>query len=150
MKRTRILVDADACPVRAEIARAARRFGVRVLFFSNASQEGSAANEEQIVRVSDRADAADFAIVSECAPSDIVVTDDIGLAAMVLGKGASALSSRGRLFNPDEMEGLLHSRHVARKVRRAGGRTRGPRAMTKADRDSFGTGLTEWLRAMTA
>jgi hypothetical protein len=146
----RILVDADACPVRAEIARAAKRFGIEALFFSNSSQEGPEDDGALIVRVSDRADAADFAIVSECAEADLVVTDDIGLAAMALGKGASALSSRGRLFRPAEMAGLLQSRHLAKKARRAGARTRGPRAMSKSDLTAFRTALTDWLKTATA
>ena len=93
----RVLVDADACPVRREIARAAERHGVAALFFANSSQEAAESSSLRTVRVADRPDAADFAIATQCRAGDIVVSDDIGLAALVTGKGARAISSRGRL-----------------------------------------------------
>lgn len=143
---TRVLVDADACPVRAEIDRAARRAGVAVILFANKNQGERLEDEATVIRVSDRPDAVDFAIVTHCAESDVVVTDDVGLAAMVVRKGAAALNSRGRLFRAEEMDGLLHARHVAKKVRRAGGRTRGPRGLTTGDRRQFRQALDALLR----
>jgi uncharacterized protein YaiI (UPF0178 family) len=140
----RVLVDADACPVRREIARAAERHGVAALFFANSSQEAAESSSLRTVRVADRPDAADFAIATQCRGGDIVVTDDIGLAALVTGKGARAISCRGRLFRPDDLPLLLEERHRSRKARRAGlpggsqgGRTRGPRALTALDRARF-------------
>jgi uncharacterized protein YaiI (UPF0178 family) len=139
----RILVDADACPVRGEVESVARRHGVTVLYFANSSQdEGSLG---AVRRVNDRRDAADFAIAAECGPGDIVVTDDIGLASMALGEKARALSSRGRQFTPEIIPMLLQERHLARKVRRAGGRTPGPHALTAADRRRFTRVLAEML-----
>lgn len=145
MNKVRILIDGDACPVRYEITRLARRFGVEVVLFANSSQD-IVSDEVQVVRVSDRRDAADFAIVSGSAPDDIVVTDDIGLAAMVMGKCWAVLSSKGTLFRPQQMEGLLQFRHVARKIRQSGGRTPGPRPLTKADRAAFSKALEVLLK----
>jgi len=116
----RILVDADACPVRREVEQVARRFAdIEVLYFANSAQmfEGDAGT--RVVRVADRRDAADFAMVPQCRHGDIVVTDDMGLASMALGAGAEALSSRGRRFTTDQMYLLLERRHIARKARRA-------------------------------
>ena len=141
----RVLVDADACPVRREIARATDRHGVEALFFANSSQEAAASSNRRTVCVADRPDAADFAIATLCRGGDIVVTDDIGLAALAAGKGARAISSRGRLFRPDALPLLLEERHRARKVRRAGGRTRGPRALTLQDRARFTRALEQLL-----
>jgi hypothetical protein len=141
----RVLVDADACPVRREIARAAERHGVAALFFANSSQEAAESSSLRTVRVADRPDAADFAIATQCRAGDIVVSDDIGLAALVTGKGARAISSRGRLFRPDVLPLLLEERHRARKARRAGGRTRGPRALTVLDRARFTCELEQLL-----
>lgn len=135
MNPPRILVDADACPVRSEVEALAGRHGARVLFFANPTQDLGAAR--RVVRVSDRRDAADFAIATECRAGDIVVTDDVGLAALALGRGAAALSSRGRGFRRAEMAILLEARHRARQARRAGGRARGPRPATAADRKRF-------------
>jgi uncharacterized protein YaiI (UPF0178 family) len=140
----RVLVDADACPVRREIARAAEHHGVAALFFANSSQEAAESSSLRTVRVADRPDAADFEIATHCREGDIVVSDDIGLAALVTGKGARAISPRGRLFRPDVLPLLLEERHRSRKARRAGGRTRGPRALTSADRARF-TGALEQL-----
>ncbi len=144
--KSRVLVDADACPVRREIARAAERCGIEALFFANSSQEAAGSSNLRAVRVDDRPDAADFAIATQCRAGDLVVTDDIGLAALVTGKGASAISSRGRFFRPEVLPLLLAERHRSRKARRAGGRTRGPRALTAADRRRFAAALDEWLR----
>jgi uncharacterized protein YaiI (UPF0178 family) len=141
----RVLVDADACPVRREIARAAERHGIEALFFANSSQEAAESSNLRTVRVADRPDAADFAIATQCRERDIVVSDDIGLAALVTGKGARAISSRGRLFRPDALPLLLEERHRARKARRAGGRTRGPRALTVLDRARFTCALEQLL-----
>ena len=144
--KSRVLVDEDACPVRREIARAAERCGIEALFFANSSQEAADSSNPRTVRVDDRPDAADFAIATQCRAGDLVVTDDIGLAALVTGKGASAISSRGRFFRPEVLPLLLAERHRSRKARRAGGRTRGPRALTAADRRRFAAALDEWLR----
>jgi len=92
----RILVDADACPVRREVERVAERFGVQMVYFANSTQTLEEGACKSVVRVADRRDAADFAMVSHCRPGDVVVTDDMGLAAMALAAGAGALSSRGR------------------------------------------------------
>jgi hypothetical protein len=147
----RVLVDADACPVRREVALAAERHGVEALFFANSSQEaGEDSNPPQrvsrrTVRVADRPDAADFAIATQCRGGDIVVTDDIGLAALAAGKGARAISSRGRLFRPDLLPLLLEERHRARKACRARIRTRGPRPFTRRDRARFVRALEQLL-----
>jgi hypothetical protein len=147
----RVLVDADACPVRREILRAAERHGNEALFFANASQEAAGPLNPprqasgRTVRVGDGPDAADFAIATQCRAGDIVVTDDIGLAALAAGKGARAISSQGRLFRPELLPLLLEERHFARKARRAGGRTRGPRPLTAADRDRFTRALERLL-----
>ncbi len=141
----RILVDADACPVRAEIARVAEKSRIETIWFANAAQ-GFEPDGGRMVRVSDRRDAADFSMASECRAGDIVVTDDIGLASMVLAKCAAALSSRGREFDLDQIPILLAQRHAAAKARRAGKRTRGPSALTRADRQRFQRELAALVR----
>jgi len=142
----RVLVDADACPVRREVARATERSGAGAVYFANSSQEGRESKGARVVRVSDLPDAADFAIATQCRSGDIVVTDDAGLAALAASKGARALSSRGRVFRPEDIPLLLEERHRSRKVRRAGGRTRGPSALTAADRRRFAETLAGLLR----
>ena len=146
--KPRILVDADACPVRREAKRAAEEFAVEIIFFANQAQEVDDGSRGEFVRVGDGSDAADFAILTRCDAGDVVITDDFGLAAMALGKGAAALSSRGRRFRPEEMPQLLQQRHAAAKARRAGLRTRGPRGLKPDDRRRFVRSLSELLRVL--
>ena len=143
--RCRILVDADACPVRAEIARAAEKFGLEVLYFANTAQLFDAGTSGRMVAVGDGRDSADFAMVTQCRKGDVTITDDLGLASMLLSKGAVVLSSRGRQFSADQMPILLVQRHAAQKARRAGKRTRGPARLTLADRQRFIRTLAEIL-----
>lgn len=146
MKRPRILVDADACPVRREVQRVAERSPTEVWYFANSTQDIPQGPSGHLIRVSDKRDAVDFAIVAQCREGDVVVTDDVGLAAMVLAKGARSLSSRGRRFRAEEIPSLLQERHRTRKIRLAGGRTAGPRQLTPADRRRFARALAQLLR----
>lgn len=76
----------------------------------------------------------------------MVVTQDIGLASMVLGRDAAAIGVRGRVYDKATIDMQLFIRHEEKKVRRAGGRTRGPAAFTSEDRARFKRSLTELLR----
>ena len=98
---TTLFIDADACPVTRDAIAAARSSGVPVVLVANATQNlARYAGRPGVdaVQVAGGRDAADFAIIERLKPGDIVVTQDIGVAAMVLGRGARALSPRGRLF----------------------------------------------------
>ena len=150
MPRT-LFIDADACPVTRESIDCARRAGVAVVIAGNSTQ-----NLERHIRrddprdveharrgfwvttldVSVGADSADFAIVERLQAGDVVVTQDIGLASMVLG----------RVYDKATIDMQLFIRHEEKKVRRAGGRTRGPAAFTSEDRARFKRNLTELLR----
>lgn len=149
---TTLYIDADACPVTSEALAVARRAGVPVVIAGNTTQ-----NLERHVRagdprdaahakrgfwvdtlvVSTGADSADFAIVEALEPGDVMVTQDIGLAAMVLGRGARAIGVRGRVYSEATIDSDLFIRAEEKKARRAGGRTRGPAAFTDRDRRRF-------------
>ncbi|MGV8082017.1 MAG: DUF188 domain-containing protein [Coriobacteriia bacterium] len=95
-------------------------------------------------------DAADFAIVERLEPADVVVTQDIGLAAMVLGRGARAIGPRGRVFSLATIDSDLEVRHAEKRERRAGRRTHGgPRAFEEEDRERFSTALERLLSEVT-
>jgi uncharacterized protein YaiI (UPF0178 family) len=137
---TTVYIDADACPVTREAISIARSRGVPVVLVSNGTQNLAKYTGRvgvEAIQVSGGRDAADFAIVEELAARDVVVTQDIGLAAMVLGRGAFALSPRGRTFSLATIDAELAVRHAEQKHRRAGGRTQGPPAMDEDDRDRF-------------
>ncbi len=89
------------------------------------------------------ADSADFAIASAITPEDIVVTQDIGLADIVLGRGARAIGVRGRIYNPLTIDSMMFIRHEEKKVRRQGGRTKGPAPFTNEDRKRFERNLRQ-------
>jgi len=144
----RIVVDADACPVKREIADTARLFGVPALLVASYDHELAGEPGVEVRQVERGRDAVDLYISNLVRPGDIVVTQDFGLAALALAKGATALSNRGQLYRNETIDFLMASRHDQAKARRSGGRTKGPRAMTREDRIRFQQMLTKLLRDM--
>jgi len=98
-----------------------------------------------IVTVDKQADSVDFALMGLLTSDDIVVTQDFGLAAMVLGKGAKVLNQNGFVFTNENIDKLLMERHIGQKVRRGGGRTKGPAKRSKEDDERFGSAFAKML-----
>ena len=146
---TTLFIDADACPVTREAISAARALGVPVVLVANGTQNLERHTKRsgvEAVLVSSGADAADFAVIERLQPGDVVVTQDIGLAAMVLGRGAAAVSPRGHVFHLATIDAELLVRHEEKKLRRAGGRHGGPRPFTDEDREHFSEVIERMLR----
>lgn len=156
-----LFIDADACPVTREALAAARSAGVPVTIAGNTTQNlarrirpDDPRDPEHarrgfwvdVLDVSVGADSADFAIVERLQPSDVVVTQDIGLAGMVLGRGAKAIGVRGQVYNPLTIDAALFVRHEEKKARRAGGHTKGPAPFTDEDRERFTANLRDLLK----
>lgn len=121
-----VFVDADACPVRSLIVAASRERGFPVVMVADTShriQDGYS----QVITVDKARDSADLAILNRLRRGDVVVTQDYGVAAMALGKGAAAIHPSGMEYTGENIEGLLMERHMSGKRRRAGGRIRGPK-----------------------
>lgn len=133
----RILVDADACPVKNEIKYAAAKVGVPIVLVSSYDHVLREEVGVQVVRVDRGKESADLYIVNHLRAGDLVVTQDYGLAALVLAKRAYAMSERGVIYDADNIEFLLDRRHTSAKVRRGGGRTKGPKKFTAEDRAVF-------------
>lgn len=142
----RIIVDGDACPrsVRRILQGLRPEYGYELITVAsfNHNLGGSA---DQHVIVGDGPDAADLAVVKLVQRGDIVVTQDWGLAALVLAKGGHALSTNGYVHTAERIDFLLAERHIKAKHRRAGGRTKGPRARTNEDDDRFAAALRTLL-----
>lgn len=140
----KIIVDADACPksVLAICNRQAKINHVEV--WTVASFNHNIISHHHIV-VGNAPQEADIKIINITDRGDIVVTQDWGLAAMVLGRGAAALSPGGRIFRSDSIDFLLEERELKAKLRRAGGRTKGPRKRTADDDARFLAGLQKLL-----
>lgn len=163
-----LFIDADACPVTKEALSCARRARIPVVIAGNSTQNlerhirkddprepsnarGADASHDgfwvETLSVGTGSDSADFAIVECLEPGDVVVTQDIGLASMVLGRGCAAIGVRGRIYDKATIDMQLFIRHEEKKVRRAGGRTKGPDAFCSDDRERFVRNLTSLLQS---
>ena len=133
-----ILVDADACPVKQIIVRLAKQHGIPVIMLIDTSHELDD-GYSTVITVDKQADSVDFALMGMLTRNDVVVTQDFGLAAMVLGKGARVINQNGLVFTNENIDKLLMERHIKQKVRRSGSRTKGPSKRSKEDDDRFET-----------
>ena len=140
MNPMKILVDADACPRTAlQICiRLGRKYNIPV--WTVASFNHRIESDHPVV-VGDGFQETDIKIVNLTEPGDVVVTGDLGLAAMVLEKGAKCLSPIGREFRRENMDFLLEERDLKTKFRRGGGRTKGPRKRTSEEDRRFEVSL---------
>ena len=139
----RILVDADACPVKDEIVKVAERHGLAAIFVSNAWMRLPASQLVERRIVPDGPDAADDWIAAEVGASDICVTQDILLAGRCLEKGARALSPAGRPFTADNIGMAKAVRDLKAHLRETGDIRGGPPAFVRADRSRFLQGLEQ-------
>ena len=136
----RMLVDADACPVKQNIVRIAKGRQIPVTMLIDTSHVLSD-DYSTVISVDKQRDGVDFKLMQLLKRNDIVVTQDYGLAAMALGKGAHALNQNGLVFSDENIDALLMQRHVSAKKRRAGGRTKGPPKRTLEDDMRFDLAL---------
>ena len=141
-----ILIDADACPVVRLTERIAREHSIPVTLFCDTShllQSDYAA----VCTVGAGRDAVDFALTAACRKGDVVVTQDYGLAAMILGKGAYGIHQSGMYYTSDNIDRLLLERHLAQKARRAKAKShlKGPAKRTPQDDAAFAGQLERLL-----
>jgi hypothetical protein len=144
----RILVDADACPVKDEVYRVAARYGLKVLVVANSRMNVPRRPQLELKVVSGRFDAADDWIVEAAGPEDIAVTSDIPLAARLLAKGARALDPKGRVFSPDSIGDALAAREFSAYLRDMGEIGGGPAPFTGKDRSRFLQALDTTIQAL--
>lgn len=126
----KVNIDADGSPVVASTVEIAQKMGIEVVIYCDTSHQIDIPNVQTKI-ISKGADAVDFAILSDVKKGDIVVTQDYGLAAMVLAKGAFCIDQNGREFTNENIDQLLFTRHLGQKIRAAGGRTKGPKKRDK-------------------
>ena len=122
----RILVDADACPVKEEISRVAQRHGLKVTLVSNARMRIPQEGHLDLIVVDGQFDSADDWIVEHVARNDIVVSADIPLASRCLKKGARVLAPSGRVFTEDSIGDALATRAISAHLRELGAIVAGP------------------------
>ena len=143
-----IFVDADACPVKEEVVRVASRHGIPMMFVSNSWMRGPDHPLAQRISVATGLDAADDWIAERIGSHDIVVTNDIPLAARCVAKGATALRPDGTLLDHNSIGLASAVRDLAAHLREIGERTGGPPPFTKASRSRFLNGLESAVQAI--
>ncbi|TYQ16544.1 UNVERIFIED_CONTAM: hypothetical protein Cloal_3091 [Acetivibrio alkalicellulosi] len=132
----KVLVDADACPVKNIIVSISKKYKIPVIMIADTCHNIDDGYSE-VITVDKSSDSADFVLVNMIKKEDIVVTQDFGLAAMCLAKGARVINQNGLLYTNDNIDKLLFERHIGQKVRRGGGRTKGPSKRIKDDNIRF-------------
>jgi uncharacterized protein len=145
---TRILVDADACPVKDEVVRVAERHALPVLLVSNAWMRGPDHPLVARVLVASGPDAADDRIAEEAGARDIVITSDIPLAARCIEKGAAVIRPTGKPLDRNSVGMAAAMRDLTAQLREAGEITGGPSAFTPRDRARFLDALEAAVQAI--
>ncbi|HHT62587.1 MAG: YaiI/YqxD family protein [Bacillota bacterium] len=143
----KILVDADACPVKDIIISLGKKANIPVEMVASLNHRINEESGVTVIIADTGPDAADLVIANRVKAGDIVVTQDYGLAALVLGKQGMALSPRGLIFSKENINGLLFQRYISSKVRRGGGKIKGPAPFTEEDRDKFTKSLQKLLKS---
>jgi uncharacterized protein YaiI (UPF0178 family) len=142
-----IYVDADACPVKEEVYRVARRYAMRVAVVANAPLRVPADGLVELV-VRPGFGAADDWIAEQAGAGDVVVTADIPLAARCLARGARVLGPKGRPFTDSDIGAALATRELMDALRQGGEVAGGPAPMTPRDRSRFLSKLDEAVNAV--
>lgn len=132
----KILIDADGCPVVKQATQIAKENNIEVVIFCDTSHIINS-DYAQIITVSKGADSVDFALVNEVQSGDIVVTQDYGLAAMVLSKDGKAITQNGMIISDGNLGLLLTSRYESKKARMSGVHLKGPKKRTIQNDEAF-------------
>lgn len=128
----RIIVDGDACPGISIIENIAKKYGIELIVFCDIHHYIQLEYGE--VKVVDSGfQSVDMYVVNISKEKDIVISQDYGVAAIALGKGAYVINPKGYYYNEENIDRLLEERHISQKIRRAGGKTNNPKKRTKED-----------------
>lgn len=132
----KILIDADGCPVVKQATQIAKENNIEVVIFCDTSHIISSGYAE-VVTVSKGADSVDFALVNKVKSGDIVVTQDYGLAAMVLSRGGRAITQNGMIISDSNLGLLLTTRYESKKARMSGAHLKGPKKRSAQNDEAF-------------
>ena len=140
----KILIDGDGCPVIDIAISVAKKFNIEVIIMCDTSHIFNKEGAKTMV-FSKGADSVDFALINYLEKEDIVITQDYGLAAMAMNKASYVINQNGMIYNDENIDRLLYSRHISKKIRKSGGKTKGPKKRTKEDDINFEKTLNEIL-----
>lgn len=146
----KILVDADACPVVRHVEKIAKKYSIPVILLCDTNHILSS-DYSEIKVISAGADAVDIALANLCKSGDVAVTQDYGVAALVLGKGGYAIHQSGKIFTNENIDGLLMERHINKKARMSSSKNhlKGPKKRTKEDNLRFEAAFESLLISIT-
>lgn len=146
-----IFVDADACPVVAIVEKVAKMHAVPVTLLCDTNHVLYSDYSEVIV-VGAGADAVDYKLISICHKGDVVVSQDYGVAAMALGKGAYAIHQSGKWYTNENIDQMLMERHLNKKARRSSHKNhmKGPRKRTEEDDVRFAQSFEKLIQMAKA
>jgi uncharacterized protein YaiI (UPF0178 family) len=145
MKDFKIIVDGDACPFKNDIINLADKYDKELYIVFSTSHVSNYPEQVKTVMVDNQKEAADLAVVNLAKAEDIVITQDYGLAAMVLAKKARVLLNRGLVADGQNINQLLAFRHISAKNRKNRVRMKGPSKLTEEDRKNFLTQLQKMI-----
>ena len=140
----KILIDADGCPVVDMTVNLGRKYNINTIIMCDTSHIFNKEGAKTMV-FSKGADSVDFALINYLEKEDIVITQDYGLAAMAMNKASYVINQNGMIYNDENIDRLLYSRHISKKIRKSGGKTKGPKKRTKEDDINFEKTLNEIL-----
>ena len=137
-EKMKIFVDADACPVVGIVEKIAKAYNLPVTLLCDTNHV-LASDYSEVIIVGAGADAVDYKLISICQQGDIVVSQDYGVAAMALGKGAYAIHQSGKWHTNNNIDQMLMERHLNKKARRSSHKNhvKGPKKRTEEDDERF-------------
>lgn len=141
----KIIVDADACPVKSIIINCGNKYKIKVILVHSTSHYSHSEETVKRIVVDNEYQAADMAIVNVTEENDLVITADIGLAALVLGKGAYALNPWGEFYRAEQIQQMLEERYYHLKALKENRKIKGPAARKKKDNQHFQKTLVEFI-----
>ena len=142
----KIIIDADACPVYKHAVKIAEKYKVKCILVCDFNHILKVEYGE-VVTVDKGRDNADFRIISILEAGDMVITQDYGLASLVLSKDGHAMHHSGMLYSQDNIDKLLFERFLSSKVRRSGQRTHNNKKFTEQNSERFVEELTKWINS---
>ena len=143
----KILIDGDGCPVIDLTINIAKKFDIDVIIMCDTSHIFNKEGAKTMV-FSKGADSVDFALINLVKKDDIVITQDYGLAAMALSKGGYPINQNGRVYTNENIDQLLFTRHISKKLRSSGARVKGPSKRKKEDNIRFEKYLQELCKEL--
>ncbi len=141
----RILIDADGCPVVDIAVQLAKQNNIKCLILCDTAHVFEKDGAETIT-VTQGPDSVDFVLVNMVKNGDVVITQDYGLAAMCLARGAVPINQDGMVYDSENIDALLMQRYTAKKIRMSGGRLKGNSKRTSEQDEVFEQKLRELLR----